>query len=101
MGTRADGAACARRSAHGLPSHRFLAVHGHLERQGPVGVTLAEWRRAVENVERLKHTHHIMRVLITGHLGYIGSVLTSMLLKEDYNLLALESDQSRGGNFGE
>jgi len=42
-----------------------------------------------------------MRVLITGHLGYIGSVLTSMLLKEGYDVVGMDSDLYRASNFGE
>jgi nucleoside-diphosphate-sugar epimerase len=33
-----------------------------------------------------------MRVLLTGHLGYIGSVLTPMLLKAGHDVVGLDSD---------
>jgi hypothetical protein len=34
----------------------------------------------------------IMRVLLTGHLGYIGTVLTPMLLKAGHPVVGLDSD---------
>jgi nucleoside-diphosphate-sugar epimerase len=33
-----------------------------------------------------------MRVLLTGHLGYIGSVMTPMLLKAGHQVTGLDSD---------
>ena len=33
-----------------------------------------------------------MRVLVTGHLGYIGTVLTPMLLKEGHEVVGMDSD---------
>src|SRR5919201_1968956 len=33
-----------------------------------------------------------MRVLLTGHLGYIGSVMTPMLLKAGHEVIGLDSD---------
>src|ERR1700742_3001721 len=33
-----------------------------------------------------------MRVLVTGHLGYIGTVLTPMLLKAGHEVTGLDSD---------
>jgi len=33
-----------------------------------------------------------MRVLLTGHLGYIGSVMTPMLLKAGHDVIGLDSD---------
>jgi len=33
-----------------------------------------------------------MRVLVTGHLGYIGTVLTPMLLQAGHDLVGLDSD---------
>ena len=41
-----------------------------------------------------------MRVLVTGHLGYIGTVLTSMLLKEGYEVVGMDSDLYRASSFG-
>ena len=32
-----------------------------------------------------------MRVLVTGHLGYIGTVLTPMLLREGYDVVGLDA----------
>ena len=33
-----------------------------------------------------------MRVLVTGHLGYIGTVLTPMLRDEGFAVVGLDSD---------
>jgi len=41
-----------------------------------------------------------MRVLVTGHLGYIGSVLTPMLLAEGFEVVGLDSDLYRRCTFG-
>ena len=41
-----------------------------------------------------------MRVLVTGHLGYIGTVLTPMLLQEGYDVIGMDSDLYRASTFG-
>jgi len=41
-----------------------------------------------------------MRVLVTGHRGYIGSVLTSVLRHARYDVAGLDSDIYRGCDFG-
>lgn len=41
-----------------------------------------------------------MRVLVTGHLGYIGTVLTPMLLAEGYEVVGMDSDLFRASTFG-
>ena len=33
-----------------------------------------------------------MRVLVTGHLGYIGTVLTPMLVQAGHKVVGLDSD---------
>ena len=41
-----------------------------------------------------------MRVLVTGHLGYIGTVLTPMLTAEGFEVAGVDSDLFRGCDFG-
>jgi len=41
-----------------------------------------------------------MRVLVTGHLGYIGSVLTSVLRHARFEVVGLDCDWYRGCDFG-
>jgi nucleoside-diphosphate-sugar epimerase len=41
-----------------------------------------------------------MRVLVTGHLGYIGSVLTPMLVRAGHDVVGLDADLYRGCTFG-
>ncbi|GIW02203.1 NAD(P)-dependent oxidoreductase [Roseiflexus sp.] len=42
-----------------------------------------------------------MRVLVTGHKGYIGTVLTPMLLERGYEVLGLDSDLFEECTFGD
>ncbi|NLX10371.1 MAG: SDR family oxidoreductase [Chloroflexi bacterium] len=42
-----------------------------------------------------------MRVLVTGHQGYIGTILTPMLLAEGHEVVGLDSDLYRECTFGE
>lgn len=42
-----------------------------------------------------------MKVLVTGHLGYIGTVLTPMLQREGYDLVGMDSDLYRASTFGD
>lgn len=42
-----------------------------------------------------------MRILVTGHLGYIGTVMVPMLLSEGYDVVGLDSDLYRACDFGE
>lgn len=42
-----------------------------------------------------------MKVMVTGHLGYIGTVLTSMLLQEGYDVVGMDSDLYRACTFGD
>ncbi len=41
-----------------------------------------------------------MRVLVTGHNGYIGTVLTPMLSKEGFDVAGLDSNWFKGCEFG-
>jgi nucleoside-diphosphate-sugar epimerase len=42
-----------------------------------------------------------MRVLVTGHLGYIGTVMAPMLLAEGFDVVGLDSDLYRDCTFGD
>src|SRR5258708_39916795 len=42
-----------------------------------------------------------MRILVTGHLGYIGTVLTPLLLKEGHEVTGMDSDLYSRCTFGE
>lgn len=42
-----------------------------------------------------------MRVLVTGHKGYIGTILVPMLLTEGYDVVGLDSDLYQRCTFGE
>ena len=41
-----------------------------------------------------------MRILVTGHLGYIGTVLTPVLLRAGHEVVGLDSDLYGGCTFG-
>ncbi|NJR67750.1 MAG: SDR family oxidoreductase [Synechococcales cyanobacterium CRU_2_2] len=41
-----------------------------------------------------------MKVLLTGHLGYIGTVLVPLLLAKGHEVVGLDSDLFRGSTFG-
>jgi nucleoside-diphosphate-sugar epimerase len=42
-----------------------------------------------------------MRVLVTGHLGYIGTAMIPMLLAEGFDVVGLDSDLYRNCTFGD
>ena len=42
-----------------------------------------------------------MRVLVTGHLGYIGSVLVPVLQAAGHDVVGLDTDLYRGCTFGD
>jgi len=42
-----------------------------------------------------------MRVLVTGHLGYIGSVLAPLLVDAGHDVVGLDSDLYRRATFGD
>lgn len=42
-----------------------------------------------------------MRVLVTGHLGYIGTILVPMLLNKGHEVVGLDSDLYQQSTFGE
>jgi nucleoside-diphosphate-sugar epimerase len=41
-----------------------------------------------------------MRVLLTGHLGYIGTILAPMLMAAGHDLVGLDSDLYAACTFG-
>ena len=42
-----------------------------------------------------------MRILVTGHLGYIGTVMVPIFLSEGFDVVGLDSDLYRSCTFGE
>ncbi len=42
-----------------------------------------------------------MRVLVTGHKGYIGTILVPMLLEAGHELVGMDSDLYKGSTFGD
>lgn len=42
-----------------------------------------------------------MRILVTGHLGYIGTVLTPMLIADGHEVVGMDSDLFRASTFGD
>ncbi len=42
-----------------------------------------------------------MRVLVTGHLGYIGTVMVPIFISEGYDVVGLDSDLYRSCTFGD
>jgi nucleoside-diphosphate-sugar epimerase len=42
-----------------------------------------------------------MRVLVTGHRGYIGAVLTPMMLEKGYDIVGMDSDLFEESTFGD
>ncbi|QYO67332.1 NAD-dependent epimerase/dehydratase family protein [Leptolyngbya sp. 7M] len=42
-----------------------------------------------------------MRVLVTGHKGYIGTLMVPMLLAQGHEVVGLDTDLYRGSTFGE
>ena len=41
-----------------------------------------------------------MRVLVTGHNGYVGTILVPMLLKEGHEVVGLDTNLYEGSTFG-
>ncbi|MDL5503858.1 MAG: NAD(P)-dependent oxidoreductase, partial [Candidatus Methanoperedens sp.] len=42
-----------------------------------------------------------MKVLVTGHNGYVGTVMMHMLIKAGYDVTGLDSNLYKGSTFGE
>ena len=74
VGARADGAARPRWTTHGLPAYVILAVHGYACATSILLEALwnsgnPPWKLGLSS----------MRVLVTGHRGYIGTIMVPML----------------------
>ena len=77
--------------------HRMAAGRG---RQGEAPRGLDACGMLVsERVVRTAPTHS-MRVLVTGHLGYIGTVMVPMLLSAGHDVVGLDSDLYAACSFG-
>jgi nucleoside-diphosphate-sugar epimerase len=55
---------------------------------------VGQWKRTLESLELRK-----MRVLVTGHRGYIGSCLVPLLLADGFEVSGLDSDLFRDCTF--
>ena len=88
------GAAGRRRPADGLPPRVLLAVHGHHPRQEAPGEALARRHRPLAHLGLGEETGtpDPMRVLVTGHNGYIGTVLVPMLLERGHEVVGLDTN---------
>src|SRR4051812_36397163 len=42
-----------------------------------------------------------MKILVTGHLGYIGTILTPMLLKKGHEVVGMDADWYSRCTFGD
>ena len=42
-----------------------------------------------------------MRVLVTGHNGYVGTILVPMLLKAGHDVVGMDTNLYEGSTFGE
>jgi nucleoside-diphosphate-sugar epimerase len=58
---------------------------------------MAKRQSAVEIMEGLT----TMRVLVTGHNGYIGTILTPMLLEAGHEVVGMDTDLYRDSTFGD
>src|SRR2546426_11100903 len=69
-------------------------------------------RRGSRNVKRLEAPRYTrprrlvversvrMRILVTGHLGYIGSVMVPLLIEEEHEVVGLDTDLYGKCTFG-
>ena len=87
------GAPGRRRPARGLPTRRFLAVHGHAARRAASSSALASGRRPLEGLGAMNHTFcDARRGLVTGATGLVGSWLVKALLAAGAEWSALVRD---------
>ena len=80
----------ARRPADGVSPRLLLAMHGHASRQGLPGEPLGERRGSLEGVG-------LMRLLVTGSEGYIGTVLCAYLIAHGHDVTGLDTGFHRVG----
>ena len=74
------------RPAHGLPARGLLAVHGHR------CATRFAWKSSGRAAQPPgSYGAEPMRVLVTGHDGYIGHVLVPMLQSAGHEVTGLDS----------
>jgi len=65
-------------------------------------ILLKKNKKAIsENAQESPKRSSRMRVLVTGHKGYIGTILAPMLQKAGHDVLGLDSDLYRNSTFGE
>ena len=86
----ADGAPRRRRPADGVSPRLVLAVHGHDARSSPAREPVGVGTRALEGLG-------LMRVLVTGSEGYIGTVLCAYLLDRGHDVTGLDTGFHRVG----
>ena len=81
--TRTARATRCRRPVDGVQASGFLGLHGHRSRQGHARKAVGDGRRALEGV--------VVRVLVTGHDGYIGTILVPMLQSRGHQVIGMDS----------
>src|SRR5260221_3876609 len=95
LGARAARAACCRAPARRLQAPLLLAMHGYAARQAKAGRALVRRQRTLENMGV-----RAMRVLVTGHRGYIGTVLVCLLREAGHDVVGLDSMLYERCTFG-
>src|SRR5262249_29249809 len=84
----------ARRPAYGVQAHRILGVHGYASRQVQARRNVGIGKSPLGLLGGSR-----MQVLVTGHLGYIGTVLTPMLAEAGHRVVGSDSDLYRQSTF--
>src|SRR5690349_9001746 len=80
-------------------------MHGHAARPRPAGGALGLRARALEDMELSGQAAggggRSMRILITGHLGYIGTAAVPIFLERGHQLVGCDTDLFAGSTFGQ